>query len=83
MCMPDEMEDAIGKAIADMKEDGPRQKQPANLIEHNIAQVQRIIANLDGQRDQLETEIAERTTRLRHVRASLEAFGLAIERLRP
>lgn len=82
--MADEMEDAIGKAIADIKDEAkPKRDNAINLIEHNIAQVQRIIANLDGQRDQLETEIAERTTRLRHVRASLEAFGLAIERLRP
>ena len=84
MTIEEELGQQLEQRIAAAQEEGQaHEAKPVNLIEHNLNQVRRIVANLTTQREQLEAEIEARQLRLRHVRASLEAFGLAIERLRP
>jgi len=81
------VEAAVNTALADLGEGvkaAPDPKvDPNRIVENHLLYLLRIIDKLRGNAAALEVEIAELSSRLRQTRASIEAFTLAAERLRP
>jgi len=94
--LPEEVEREIAAALATTgntqpkPEPAPQPEREVNIIEARAGHVYRIIDNERRAADRLEAEIQqrideieERRVRLRHHRLSIDAFTLAIEKLRP
>lgn len=71
-------EETIARSLAEAMTIQPEQ----TLLEHNAANVERILARLRSDEAALEQIIAERQTRLDHTRTSIKAFDLALEVLK-
>jgi phage shock protein A len=78
----DELEAAIDKAIDTM---APKQssRDPQRIVENHIAHLDKVLTHLRKNEDDLVGQIGTLTSQLRQTRASIEAFGLAHDRLRP
>jgi hypothetical protein len=82
-------EDDIEKAIANAMDPVPQpQPQPAKqdpmrIVENHLVHLDKVLTHLRKNEADLLGDIARLTSQLRQTRASIEAFGLAHDRLRP
>lgn len=76
------LESDLAKAMEAASQAEKENKPQRTLLEANIANVDRLVTRFVMDATELEAQLAEREERLRQVKISIEAFTLALERMR-
>jgi chromosome segregation ATPase len=76
------LESDLAKAMEAANQAEKENKPQRTLLEANIANVDRLVTRFVMDATELEAQLAEREERLRQVKISIEAFTLALERMR-